>query len=103
MKSPYTPAQLIRLYETGEVPVLPQAASELPASETAGPAKVVAAVATCSGAVSSAGVLEIARLLEMQACDKDQSPADAGLLMYCTEVLRQHAGAMTERQPLPNH
>lgn len=66
------------------------------------PMQVVAAVATGSGAVSSADVLEIARLLEMQACDKDQTPADAGLLMYCTEVLRQHAAAMTERQPLPN-
>lgn len=48
MKTPYTPAQLIRLYETGESPIPPKAASERAPSEAAGTVPVVAAVASGS-------------------------------------------------------
>ncbi len=94
----------------------PQAASELPTSEIAGPAKVVAAVATGSESVSSAGVW--AHEMHDDEIFLMYGDVQAGMLFISPEFpithvrkivallnegYRRDAASSTERQPTPNH
>lgn len=94
-----------------------RAASEIAPCETAGPAKVVAAVAGGSPAVPSAYVRWIATVLHEQAeMRREAAKGWIGCTLseiatcknaargfsFCAEILRRHAESMDERQPQEN-
>lgn len=120
MKTPYTPAQLLRLYETGESPIAPQAASELAPSEPAGPAKVVGSVSTgCLSALDCQSLLcrwtaraEMFRGAWKICRFRAGGPDHAGMLKYdyaataleaAIREMREQMEAATVRQPTDNH
>lgn len=82
--------------------------SERAPSETAGPVRVVAAVATCSLPVSRAEVLALLELWEGMALSyrsqkgKAHHWQKAQLLEMCSEGLRRVAGLTELRQPEEN-